>query len=150
MVSRQILTLVCDECGAEDGGAGGLVKTRRLVIDEMGAAEAELCETDWTKMLEAIAVFARRGRPLPLKSVIPKKSHHYPGMEGWKFADHALIRMGERHINPLEVLPVIKNPDVVRPGNSGDLEIRQRSGLKAVVAPERGVVITVAHTDEPD
>lgn len=151
MVSVEVVTNVCDECGQEDGGAGGKVETRRLVVDAVAASEAELCDTDWAKILEALSVFVRRGRPLPVKSVISRKATTagaYPGMGGWKFADHALIRMGERHINPLEVLPVIERPEITRPGNAADLEIRQRSGLKAVVCPERGVIVTVAHVDE--
>lgn len=147
MAVVEVVILVCDECGEEDGGAGGKVATRRIVVEET-AAEAELCEDDWRTILVAVAVFARVGRPLPLKSVTGRRTKAFPGMGGWKFSDHALIRMGERHINPLEVLPVIEDPEVVRPGNAGDLEIRQRSGLKAVVAPERGVIITVAHVDE--
>jgi hypothetical protein len=45
---------------------------------------------------------------------------------------------------------VIDDPTTIRPGNASDLEIRERGKLKAVVAPDRGIVITVARREEAD
>jgi hypothetical protein len=60
------------------------------------------------------------------------------------------MRLAERHLDPVEIVKVIDDPTTIRPGNASDLEIRERGKLKAVVAPDRGIVITVARREEAD
>lgn len=144
MSRREVVSLVCDMCGKDAAEVVG-VETRRVQIDGI-AVEAEICDGDYQPILEAFAVFARAGRELPRKTPT-RGAKAYPGTH-WKFSDHALMRLAERHLDPLQIVKVCDSPEITRPGNASDLEIRERNGLKAVVAPERLVIITVARKDE--
>lgn len=143
MSKREVIDLVCDVCGKDQNQT--VVATRRVVVDGT-AVEAEVCDSDWAEVLAAFAVFAKAGRPLKTKTRTPG-AKEYPGTE-WRFSSHALIRLGERKIDPLKAVACAERPDLTRPGNAADLEIRQKGRLKVVVAPERAVIITVAHHDE--
>ena len=144
MAEKRTVVLVCDVCEKDENQVTG-IETRRLSINGI-VAEAEICDTDWQPIVAAFAVFARAGRQLPQRTRVPK-AKAMPGTN-WRFADHALVRLGERHIDPIEILKVVDDPSITRPGNASDLEVRERNGLKAVVAPDRGIIITVAKRGE--
>lgn len=144
MTSRKVIELICDVCGR---GEGADVETRRVGVDGV-TVEAEVCATDWAGLMESFVVFARHGRKVPTKTKVTG-AVPFPGTS-WKFSAHALKRLGERKIDPTEIVRVIDNPGLTRPGNATDLEIRESRTLKAVVAPERGIIITVARHDESD
>lgn len=143
MTARKITVLVCDDCGSDELGA---VETHQVTVDGR-AIEAEICQRCWQKLCAAFAAFATHGRALPLRT--PARAKPFPGTT-WKFSSHALVRLGERHIDPMEILPVVEDPTITRPGRASDLEIREKGNLKVVVAPERGVIITVAKRSEDD
>jgi hypothetical protein len=144
---REIPRLECDVCGRDDSDPDVGVETHRVTFDGV-TIEGELCKRDLDGLLGSFAVFATHGRKVPTKTrVVGAKA--FPGTE-WRFSSHALKRLGERKIDPVEIIAVIDNPTITRPGNATDLEIRERGRLKAVVAPERAIVVTVAKTDERD
>lgn len=146
-MKREVVELVCDFCGLGEN-SGRMVETHRAALD-LVAYDAEACERCWAKTLETFAVFAKSGRAVPPRTKIKRDAVAFPGT-AWKFSSHAMRRLGERKIDPVELLKAIDRPDVTRPGNSADLEIRERGRLKAVVAPDRLVIITAAHHDEDD
>lgn len=144
MASKKVVVLQCDGCGTE---VPGEVQTRQISVDGR-AVEAEQCSVCWSKVCTAIAVFATHGRPLPLRTPV-RGAKPWPGTT-WKFSGHALQRLGERGIDPAEIVKVIEDPTISRPGRASDLEIRERGSYKAVVAPARGIVITCARRAEDD
>jgi hypothetical protein len=143
MTQRQVITLVCDLCGHDEHETDG-VETRRITV-ELDTAEAEVCSSCWTTTLAHFAFFATHGRTVP--RTVRKPAKPWPGTT-WRFTAHALVRIGERKLDPLEILPVLDDPTTVRPGRTSDSVIHERGPYKAVVIPERGVVITVAHKGE--
>lgn len=149
-MKKEIPYLICDVCGRselDNDPAELQIETHRITFDGT-TIEGDVCKVDTDGLLASFAVFATHGRKVPTKTkVVGAKP--FPGTS-WRFSAHALIRLGERKIDPMEILPVIDKPTVTRPGNASDLQIRERGNLKAVVAPERGIVITVARTDERD
>lgn len=147
MVQRRTVVLVCDLCGRESDG-NQEVETRQVMVGRVGA-EAEVCAPCWSDLLAAFAPMATAGRPLPLRTPRLRSVKGYPGTS-WRFSSHALIRCGERNVDPTEVVRVIEDPTLVRPGRASDQEIRERGTLKAVVVPERGIVVTVARKGEGD
>jgi hypothetical protein len=147
-VKREIPYLVCDVCDRSELDDPTLgIETHRITFDGV-TIEADVCKTDTDGLLATFAVFAKHGRQVPTKTKIVG-AKPFPGTS-WRFSSHALIRLGERKIDPTEILPVLDDPTLTRPGNASDLQIRERGRLKAVVAPERGIVITVARSDEAD
>lgn len=141
--------LVCGFCGkGQDGGA--IVETHELAVDQT-AYEEEVCDPCWDKLLIHFAPFATTGRKVKRKArKAPKTSRDavaFPGTP-WRFSSHAMTRLGQRKIDPVELLKMIESPTVTRPGNSDDVEIRENDRLKAVVAPERFVIVTAAYHDE--
>lgn len=148
MSQREITELVCDACGRSDQGPHAVtVLTRQVAVDGV-AVEAELCDDDWAGLMASFAVFATHGRRVPTKTrVVGAKQ--LPGSE-WRWSAHALVRLGERKIDPMQIVKMLEAPEVTRPGNATDLTICEGKGLKAVVAFERGIVITVARHDETD
>lgn len=147
MASRKVVELVCDVCNRSDAEGGVEVLTRVVAIDGT-QVEAEICGEDWAGLMEAFAVFAIHGRKVPVKTrVVGAKQ--IPGSD-WRWSAHALIRLGQRKIDPMEVVKMLAAPQVTRPGNASDLTICEGKGLKAVVAFDRGIVITVARHSESD
>lgn len=147
-MKRQIPYLVCDVCGVDelaDPAAG--ISTHRIGFDGV-TLEAEVCKRDTDDLLVAFARFASHARKVPNRTRIAD-AVAYPGT-AWKFSSHALERLGSRKMDPLLVLAAADDPQVTRPGRASDLEVRQRGKVKAVVAPERGVIVTVAHVDEEE
>lgn len=148
-MKRSRIELVCGFCGkGQDDGA--VVDTHRLGVDGT-AYDEEVCDPCWDRLLVHFAPFATTGRKVPKtaakKARRPRDAVAFPGTQ-WRFSSHAMMRLGERKIDPVELLKMIDSPTVVRPGNSDDVEIREGARLKAVVAPERFVIVTAAHHDE--
>jgi len=143
VASKKIVVLECDGCGSEDVD----VQTRQISVDGR-AVEAEQCPACWQKICTAFAAFASHGRALPLRTPV-KGATPWPG-SAWKFSPHALMRLGERKIDPSDIIKTIEQPTITRPGRASDLEIRERGAYKAVVAPARGIVITCARRAEDD
>lgn len=147
MAEKRTIVLVCDLCEREAGDAVG-VETRTIVVDGVGA-EAEACDGCWEQLMVSFSVFATRGRRLPPRTPKLRGAKSIPGSP-WRFTSHALIRCGERNLDPVEIVEAIDDPTIVRPGRASDQEIRERGTLKAVVVPERGIVVTVARRGEDD
>jgi hypothetical protein len=141
VATKRTIVLTCDQCGSED-----LVQTQRITVNGK-TADAEMCDKCWAKLLTAFGGFISAGREVPVGRI--PRVVEFPGVS-WKFTHHALERMGQRRLNPAQIVQVIEDPEVVRPGNRANLEIRQAYGIKAVVAPDRHSIVTVAHVDEDD
>lgn len=138
------VVLICDICGVEGDG----VETRQLAV--LGKAfEAENCDKCWAKILAQLGGWAKTAREVKPKRPRVPKAVAWPDTP-WQFTHHAMQRMGERQLTPSEVLYTIEHPDVTRPGQQPEHEIRQRNGVKAVVIPDRLIVITAAHTEADD
>jgi hypothetical protein len=144
MASRQTVIFVCDLCG-KDSAESPNVETHRIGLDGV-EVEAEACESCWEGVVAAVAVLGRAGRQVPARTRI-RNVKPWPGST-WRFTSHALIRCGERHLDPLEIVRVLDDPSITRPGKASDQEIRERNGVKAVCIPERGIVLTVARKGE--
>lgn len=149
MSERREIVLVCDLCGAESN-VDPTVETRSVNVNGAGA-EAEVCGSCWGGILAAFSVFATKGRKLAERTPrrLRSAAKAFPGST-WRFSSHALIRCGERNVDPLEVVAAIEDPSVTRPGRASDQEIRERGYLKAVVIPDRGVVVTVARKGDDE
>jgi len=147
MAAKETIVWVCDVCGAESPDSME-IQTRQIIVDGRGA-EAEACETCWAGILGAFALFAKSARLLPLRTPKLRGAKSIPG-SAWRFTSHALIRCGERGLDPVEIVAAIEAPTIVRPGRASDQEIRERGSVKAVVVPDRGVVVTVARKGEED
>lgn len=144
MATVQKVILVCDQCGQDENQVDG-IETIRVEIDGH-AVEGELCSGDRGRLLEAFAAFATSGRPVPRTTKL-RQVKPWPGST-WRFTSHALIRCGERNLDPLEIVAVLDDPAVTRPGKASDQEIRERNGVKVVCVPDRGIVVTVARKGE--
>lgn len=145
MAQRRTVVLVCDLCGSE----GDMVETHRIVIDGT-ARDAEACESCWSRTIALFATWATAGRAPSLKKSKLTELHSWPDTE-WRFTSHAMQRMGERHVKPLDVLKVIAQPEIKRPGDAADEEIWQRGNTKIVVVPARQAIKTVMkHVNESD
>lgn len=147
MATKETIVFVCDGCGTESADSME-VQTRQIIVDGRGA-EAEVCVPCWTGILGAFALFVKSGRLLPLRTPGLRAAKSIPGT-AWRFTSHALIRCGERNLDPVEIVEAIEDPTIIRPGRASDQEIRERGTLKAVVVPSRGVVVTVARKGESD
>jgi hypothetical protein len=147
MASKRTVVLVCDLC-EQDATDSLPVQTRQVIVDGQGV-EAEVCDPCWSTFLGDFASFAVKGRPLPPRTPRLKSAKAIPGST-WRFTSHALIRCGERNMDPAEIVQAIENPTLTRPGRASDQEIRERGYIKAVVVPERGIVVTVARKGEDD
>src|SRR5262245_39463354 len=102
MSSRHEVVLICDLCEAESSTAN-VVATHRIGVDGV-EVEAESCEACWARTLETIAVLGTRGRPIPAKTQrLRGVSKPWPGTT-WRFTSHALIRCGERNLDPVEIV----------------------------------------------
>lgn len=142
MATREVVVYVCDRCGSED-----MVDTHTLYVDGNGV-EFDLCPDCWQGVVAQFADLHKMGRKPEVKKVTKRGStFRWPGEE-WQFSSHALLRMGERHIRPEDVIEAADNPTTSRPGREPELEVRARHGVKAVVNPARRIVVTVAKRDE--
>lgn len=138
MVQRREVVLVCDFCGTE----GKMVETHRLAVDGT-ARDAEACDTCWSSTLASFAQWATAGRAPSVRKAKVADIVAWPGTE-WRFTNHAMQRMGERRVKPLDVLKVIAAPEIKRPGEEADVEIWQRGDTKIYVIPDRQIIKTVA------
>lgn len=153
-MKQEVVVLICDMCGDEDGTdtLRGLVTvhTHSMVLDGH-AVEAEACERCWEKYLAAFVTFRQIGRkPKKVKAkedaieVVP-----FPGTR-WHFTYHALLRMGERRLNPLDVIQAAEKPKIVHAGRTPDSEIRILGNLKVTIQPEKRRVITAGYREAED
>ena len=143
MVQRREVVLVCDLCGTE----GDLVETHRIVVDG-NTRDAEACDSCWSSTLATFAVFATAGRAPAAKRYKKDELVQWPDTP-WRFTNHAMLRMGERKVRPVDVLKVIAAPEVKRPGDTEDTEVWTRDNTKIVVSPARQVIQTVAKINSP-
>ncbi len=136
-------------CGAED--EGGTVTTHNLAVDGHGV-EFEACDKCWDKkILKVVAPLHTAGRkPAPPKRKKIKVTP-WPGSP-WNFTHHALQRLGERRIAPLDAVAVIEDPATTRPGNKKAGEpngtVYSRDNLQVVADPKSRVIFTVALRDD--
>jgi hypothetical protein len=145
---REVPYLVCDVCSVDElGDPAAGIKTHRIAFDGV-AMEAEVCKRCTDDLLVGFARFATVGRRVPIRTRIAD-AVPFPGT-AWQFSAHALTRLGERHIDPLLAIAAADDPQVTRPGRASDLEVRQRGKVKAVVAPARGVIVTVGGAEDED
>lgn len=119
-----------------------MVEKHRIVVDGT-ARDAEACDTCWSATLALFARWAAQGRAPSVKKAKVDELVGWPDTE-WRFTAHALKRMGERFVKPLDVLKTIAQPEIKRPGEAADEEIWQRGDTKVVVVPSRQVIKTVA------
>lgn len=142
MSTKKTVVLICDLCGGEH-----LVETHRLSIDRH-AVELEACDDCWTRVVVKLGPVAAASRPA--SATIAEKSRRaarkavaMPGTS-WRFTSHALIRMGERHLTPTEVVQAADNPEVERPGTEPGCLIRVAGPIKVVVDPDNQAIITAS------
>lgn len=141
MASRTIISYVCDMCDGDD-----MVETHVLNIDGK-AVEADACLTCWQKVLENLAVFSVAGRPVTPVKVKKADIVPFPG-ESWKFTSHALIRLGERHLNPTQAAFAAEKPEVSRPGREPGTLIHTTGPIKVAIDPTRRLILTAAKRSE--
>lgn len=150
MASREVIVLECDLCGRSENN-GTIVTTHQLTVDKVHV-EFEACDRCWDKrVLHVLAPLSKNGRkPAPPK--VPKpKTTPWPGT-AWHFTSHALERLGQRRITPLDAIAVVEDPSTTHPGKPTKREpnatVFWRDNLKVVADPARQVVYTVANRDE--
>lgn len=141
MVTKTIITYVCDLCEGDD-----MVETHLVNVDGK-AVEAEACLTCWQKVLENLAVFSVAGRPITPVKVKKADVVAFPG-ESWKFTSHALIRLGERHLDPSQAAFAAEKPEVSRPGRDPETFIHTTGPIKVAIKPKKRLILTVARRNE--
>lgn len=141
VATRTIVTFVCDLCESDD-----MVETHTLNVDGK-AVEADACLPCWQKVLENLAVFSVVGRPITRAKVRKADVVPFPG-ESWKFTSHALIRLGERHLNPTQAALAAEKPDVSRPGREPGTLVHTTGPIKVAIDPTRRLILTVARRSE--
>lgn len=145
MATVEIKVLVCDLCGKEDDREATEVCTHTLTVDNH-ATEFETCGPCWQGILGSVSRVDKVGRT-PKRRKTKAKVHPFPG-ESWRFSSHALVRMGERHLSPADVVVAAEEPEQRRPGKEADLEVRIRDDIKVVVNPDRREILTASRRDE--
>lgn len=146
MASKKIVTLVCDICQSDD-----MVETHILTVDGV-TKEAEACWACWNRALTPLLPFSKVGRDVqPPKPVKVKKADivPFPG-QSWKFTSHALIRLGERHLDPTQAAFAAEKPEINHPGRTPDTEVHVRGPIKVVIQPAKRLILTAARRDEID
>lgn len=141
MATREIIVLSCDCCDSED-----MVDTHTMTIDGQ-SVEAEVCAKCWERLMGAFAGIAKNGRRIKPARVKKADVLPFPG-EAWKFSAHALVRMGERHLDPSKVAEAAEDPTTTHPGLTKGLEVRIRGNIKVVVQPKSRTIITAGGRDE--
>ena len=141
MSKREVVVLVCDLCESDD-----LVDTHCVIVDGH-AVELEACDPCWADIMEGFAGVARVGRKVKAKRVKKSEVVPFPG-ESWSFRHHALIRIGERQLNPVDVAKAADDPEVTHAGRAPGTEVHIRKGIKVVVRPEQRLIITAGDRDE--
>lgn len=143
MTTRKVVVLVCDLCGGEL-----LVETHRLSIDAH-AVELEACDRCWTGVVTKLGPVAAASRPAIVEKSrrVSRKAVAMPGTS-WRFTSHALVRMGERHLDPTEVAQVADNPEIERPGREEGCLVRVAGPIKVVVDLESRAIITASRRAE--
>lgn len=144
MARRTKITLVCDLCGGDE-----LVETHKIVVDKR-AVELDADEKCWGGVLAKFVSVSKVGRRVAVTPRVAKQKQNgtlieavrMPGTD-WTFSSHALVRMGERRVDPSSVIEVADNPEVTRPGARPELVVHQTKTLKVVLIPERRVIVTV-------
>lgn len=141
MATREIVTLECDLCGGDD-----MVQTHTLVVDG-SAVECEACLTCWQAIMNYLVPFSKAGRkPTPTK-IRKKDVVPFPGL-AWAFSSHALIRLGERHLDPTHAVKAAEDPELSHPGLQPFTEVRIRDEVKVVIDPRKRLVLTVSKRGE--
>jgi len=119
-----------------------MVETHRIVVDGT-TRDAEACHGCWSTTLAGFAAWATQGRAPSAKKSKISDAVSWPDTP-WKFTPHCLERMGTRKVSPTQVLRVLAEQEIRRPGDTADSEIWQRGDIKIVVVPDKRVVVTVA------
>lgn len=148
MASRTVVTLECDLCHRDETETDG-VETHRVTVDG-NAVEAEACLECWARAIACLDWFARAGRaPEPKRlRIVSRDPVPWPG-EAWQFTSHALVRIGERFLNPVDVIRVADHPATTYPGvKEGLLVCVGKGGLKVVVNPSRRTIVTASSREE--
>lgn len=143
MARREIVVQVCDLCHKDQNQVDG-IQTHTIKVDGK-EVEAEACTSCWWKAIKGIEPFSKVGRK-PKKAALRQKKAvvvPWPG-SAWEFSSHALVAMGKRNLNPVDVLWVAENPETAYPGDSEDTEVRMGKGLKVVVSPTRLRIVTAS------
>lgn len=149
MARRERVVLECDMCGRHEDQVP--VDTHTVTVDGHGV-EAEVCDECWAKKVVALlAGLSRVGRPASRrKQRQPKiEAHPWPG-SSWKFTSHALRRIGERHLDPMQVVEAAEDPTQTYPGKLPESTVHRRGQVKAVVNADRRIIITAALRGEDD
>lgn len=156
MASREVVVNVCDLCHKDDGEGDLVVQTHTLVVDGV-AVEAEVCVTCWWMAVKYIQPLVEVGRPAKgrrkqgvVVQHLPRKREavEWPG-SAWAFTSHALQRMGERRLKPMDVLAVADKPEIVRPGKQDDhVRVHEGRGLKVIVDTRDMVIVTAAGDED--
>jgi hypothetical protein len=144
---------ICDFCSTEDPDA--VVTTHTLVIDGE-VVEAEACVKCWGRYRGALVTFVATGRKIKATrsakkiATAPKvDAVPFPGLS-WRFSSHALLRMGQRKLDPVQVALAAEKPQTIHPGKDNHSAVHIRGKLKVTIDTDRRVIITCANRNEVD
>lgn len=150
MTTRKVTTLHCEWCDTSD-----MTETYSITVNGQ-KYEFEACPKDYLRhVAEPFAVIARVGRKVTPETVSPdekysrrSKTAHMPGTD-WRFTPHALIRMGERRIDPTDVIAVADNPQTTFTSETNDdlFVYTGEKNIRLTVDPSRKVIVTAALRD---
>lgn len=148
MSRRERVVLVCDVCEKDEDQTEGIA-TRRVHVDRIDV-EAEVCMSCWGGLVKSLLPLSRVGRkpqqqPQRRRQLVVKGGAMSWPDSDWQLTSHAVMRIGERHLDPARVIEVAEHPDVSRP--SRDLHeayVHESSDIKVVVIPHRKVIVTAA------
>jgi hypothetical protein len=147
MAVKEVIVNVCDVCDHAEPDV--VVSAHRVVVDKTGV-DIDTCDECWADVTPNLATIQKAGRRITAK--VPKVTREvveWPGSR-WRFSAHALQRLGERHIDPLDAANVADDPAQTWPGIKPGLEVRSRGGVKVVVNPKSFTIATVSNRDEAE
>lgn len=147
-VRQTVIVLVCDRCQTERQTAK--IAPRQVALDSK-PVEVDLCARCWDDLREPFAAVlgaARKVEPPPARA--SRKGAKVTTVAtseqgGWLWTAHALTRLGERQLDAADVIRAAADPQSTRPSERlPEAKVHSRDGVKAVVIPQRRVIITCA------
>lgn len=145
------VALHCEWCDTTD-----MVETYSITVNGQ-KYEFEACPADYAeRIVVPFGVIAKAGRRVtPEVAAQPTgrytkrtKVSPMPGTD-WRFTAHALIRMGERRLSPMDVIAVAENPEVTHTSEHDDTLFNYQAGnIRLTVDPGRKAIITAALRDD--
>ena len=110
-------------------------------------AELRTAQTAEDAAKERVTSNAKRGDELLAEQVTGPRPAAPADASEYVFTEHALQRLREREVNPIDALWAASDPTIKREARQPGLTLHERNGIKVVLNPHTKAIITVAATE---